>query len=227
MEDLIYKNMSEISDMSDEGIITGYANVYNVKDLQGDISAFGSFAKTVTERKNKIKIFKNHNDSQLVGIPVEMDIADPYGLKISVKMLMDTELGRDAYKEVKFLNENGFESGMSIGGWVMKRNDKNKAEIQEYKLKEISLLTTSDPANPFSVVSAVKAINELEQMKQDDFWKIIEKAYNEKFSDNILKSLETFMILKDSEPDSVKADTIPDIQPSGVLVDLYRIYTNK
>ena len=71
MEDLIYKNMSEISDMSVEGIIVGYANVYNVKDLQGDISAFGSFAKTVSERQNKIKIFKNHNDSQLVGIPAE------------------------------------------------------------------------------------------------------------------------------------------------------------
>ena len=226
MEELIYKNMSEISDMSDEGIIVGYANVYNVKDLQGDISAFGSFAKTVTERKNKIKIFKNHNDSQLVGVPVEMDIADPYGLKVSIKMLMDTELGRDAYKEVKFLNENGFESGMSIGGWVMKRNEKNKSEILEYKLKEISLLTTSEPANPFSVVSAVKAINELEQMKQDDFWKIIEKAYNEKFSDNILKSLEDFMILKNVQPDSIEADTTVAVQPSNVLIDLYRIYTH-
>ena len=226
MEELIYKNLSEISDMSDEGIITGYANVYNVKDLQGDISAFGSFAKTVTERKNKIKIFKNHNDSQLVGVPVEMDIADPYGLKVSIKMLMDTELGRDAYKEVKFLNENGFESGMSIGGWVMKRNEKNKSEILEYKLKEISLLTSSDPANPFSVVSAVKAINELEQMKQDDFWKIIEKAYNEKFSDNILKSLENFMILKNVQPDSMDADTTVVVQPSNVLIDLYRIYTH-
>ena len=226
MEELIYKNMSEISDMSDEGIIVGYANVYNVKDLQGDISAFGSFAKTVTERKNKIKIFKNHNDSQLVGVPVEMDIADPYGLKVSIKMLMDTELGRDAYKEVKFLNENGFESGMSIGGWVMKRNEKNKSEILEYKLKEISLLTTSEPANPFSVVSAVKAINELEQMKQDDFWKIIEKAYNEKFSDNILKSLEDFMILKNVQPDSMDADTTVAVQPSNVLIDLYRIYTH-
>lgn len=226
MEELIYKNMSEISDMSDEGVIVGYANVYNVKDLQGDISAFGSFAKTVSERHNKIKVFKNHNDSQLVGVPVEMDISDPYGLMVRIKMLMDTELGRDAYKEVKFLNENGFESGMSIGGWVMKRSEKNKAEIQEYKLKEISLLTTSDPANPFSVVSAVKAINELEQMKQDEFWRIIEKAYNEKFSDNILKSLEDFMILKSVQPDSLDAETTVAVQPSNVLIDLYRIYTH-
>ena len=133
---------------------------------------------------------------------------------------MDTELGRDAYKEVKFLNENGFESGMSIGGWVMKRNEKNKSEILEYKLKEISLLTTSEPANPFSVVSAVKAINELEQMKQDDFWRIIEKSYNEKFSDNILKSLEDFMILKNVQPDSLEADTTVAVQPSNVLIDL-------
>ena len=40
----------------DEGLLIGYANLYNIEDLQGDISAVGSFTKTVVERKSKMKI---------------------------------------------------------------------------------------------------------------------------------------------------------------------------
>ena len=35
-------------------------------------------------------------------------------------MIMDTDIGRDAYYESKFLVENGFESGFSIGGYIFK-----------------------------------------------------------------------------------------------------------
>ena len=94
-------------------------------------------------------------------MPLEFDIIDPYGLGITAKMLMDTDVGRDAFHEVKFLIDNGFESGMSIGGYVMKRNPKNKSEVQEYKLNEISVLTTNDPANGLSLVSTIKAVKEL------------------------------------------------------------------
>lgn len=204
MEELVYKNLSEITDIS-EGVIVGYANVYNVKDSDGDISLPGSFNKTVTERAKKIKVFKNHSPI-LVGIPAEMDITDPYGLRTVSKMLMDTDNGRDTWHEAKFLVENGFESGLSIGGWVIKRNERNKAEVQEYKLKEYSILTTDEPANEFSLISAVKAVKALTKPTQDEFWKVIEKAYNEMFSDNVLKSLEAFLTLKDKEPDSTLSD---------------------
>lgn len=54
MEDIIYKNLSEFRDIDEaSGIIKGYANVYNVKDLDGDISLPGSFSKTVGERSKK------------------------------------------------------------------------------------------------------------------------------------------------------------------------------
>ena len=86
MENLIYKSLSEIKDIDEtQGIIKGYGNVYNVKDSDGDVSLFGSFAKTVTERGKKIKIFKNHTPI-LVGVPLELDITDPYGLGVVAKM---------------------------------------------------------------------------------------------------------------------------------------------
>lgn len=222
MDEIIFKNLSEFRDIDEQtGIIKGYANVYNVKDSDGDISLPGSFSKTVAERAKKIKIFKNHTP-QLVGVPLELDIADPYGLGLTAKMLMDTDAGRDTFHEVKFLHENGFESGMSIGGWVIKRNAKNKAEVVEYKLKEISVLTTEEPANQLSLVSAVKAVKELTEPTQEEFWNIIEKAYNAKFSDNILKSLEKFLTLKDNEPDQLDADTTQAVEP--LIMNIYELF---
>ena len=222
IDKMIYKNLSEFRDIDDAtGIIKGYANVYNVKDLDGDISLPGSFSKTVGERAKKIKIFKNHSP-QLVGVPIELDIADTYGLGLTAKMLMDTDTGRDTIHEVKFLHENGFESGMSIGGWIIKRNPKNKAEVVEYKLKEISVLTTEEPANELSLVSAVKAVKELTEPTQEEFWNIIEKAYNAKFSDNILKSLEKFLTLKDAEPEQLEAETTRHIEP--LIMNIYELF---
>lgn len=222
MDEIIFKNLSEFRDIDEQtGIIKGYANVYNVKDSDGDISLPGSFSKTVTERAKKIKIFKNHTP-QLVGVPLELDIADPYGLGLTAKMLMDTDAGRDTFHEVKFLHENGFESGMSIGGWVIKRNAKNKAEVVEYRLKEISVLTTEEPANQLSLVSAVKAVKELTEPTQEEFWSIIEKAYNVRFSDNILKSLEQFLTLKDKEPDQLDADTTQAVEP--LITNIYELF---
>ena len=221
-EDMIYKNLSEFRDIDEaSGIIKGYANVYNVKDSDGDISLPGSFSKTVAERAKKIKIFKNHSP-QLVGVPLELDIADPYGLGLTAKMLMDTDAGRDTFHEVKFLHENGFESGMSIGGWVIKRNAENKAEVVEYRLKEISVLTTEEPANQLSLVSAVKAVKELTEPTQEEFWSIIEKAYNVRFSDNILKSLEQFLTLKEKEPDQLDADTTQAVEP--LITNIYELF---
>ena len=222
IDKMIYKSLSEFRDIDDAtGIIKGYANVYNVKDFDGDISLPGSFSKTVGERAKKIKIFKNHTP-QLVGVPMELDIADPYGLGLTAKMLMDTDTGRDTFHEVKFLHENGFESGMSIGGWIIKRNPKNKAEVVEYKLKEISVLTTEEPANQLSLVNAVKAVKELTEPTQEEFWNIIEKAYNAKFSDNILKSLEKFLTLKDAEPEQLEAETTRHIEP--LIMNIYELF---
>ena len=52
--------------------LIGYANMYNVKDLQGDISAPNSFIKTVTERKAKIRFIEIMTAIQFVGVPVEL-----------------------------------------------------------------------------------------------------------------------------------------------------------
>jgi HK97 family phage prohead protease len=221
MEQLIIKQSQvNLTDLS-EGYLVGIANQYNIKDLQGDISNPASFIKTVSEQKTKLKIYKNHDDNLLIGVPTELDAHDSRGLKLTAKMLMDTQLGRDAYIESKFLVENGFESGFSIGGWVIKRNPKNKSEVLEYKLKEISLLT-KEQANQGSMVELVKSIQQEGELTQQKFWETITKAYdNTKFSDTILKSLELFLSLEAKPTDDVtlKEEPMPKIITS--IYDLF------
>ena len=77
----------------------------------------------------------------------------------------------------------------------MKRDKENKSIVTEYKLNEISVLTM-EQANVQSMVSMVKSFQENKELKEEEFWNAI-KAYDYNFSDNILKSLETFLTLKE------------------------------
>ncbi len=210
---------TEMDDTS--GMLIGYANVYNIEDLQGDISQVGSFIKTVSENHKSMKVYKNHNPRELVGVPKELDAHDPYGLKMSAKMIMSTPLGRDAYHEAIFLVESGFESGFSSGGWVLKRSKSNQKIVTEYKLDEISVLT-SQPANQLSMVELVKSVNQAEKLTQEQFWQAITKAYdNHKFSDNIIKSLEQFLSLNEKDEPSEK-DTHKSIEPTNIIMSIYK-----
>lgn len=210
---------TEMDDTS--GMLIGYANVYNIEDLQGDISQVGSFIKTVSENHKSMKVYKNHNPRELVGVPKDLDAHDPYGLKMSAKMIMTTDLGRDAYHEAKFLVESGFESGFSIGGWVLKRNKSNQKIVTEYKLDEISVLTSA-PANQLSLVDTIKSVQQQEELTQLQFWQAITKAYdNHKFSDNIKISLEQFLSLNEKDEPSEK-DTHKSIEPTSIISNIYK-----
>lgn len=219
MNEIIYKSAPiNLQGGDNDGYLIGYANIYNEKDLQGDISAPTSFIKTVSERKAKIKIYRNHDSNQFVGVPMDMKADDPVGLHITAKMLLDTQLGRDTYAESKFLVENGFESGFSIGGWVLQRDKANKSIVTEYKLSEISVLT-KEQANAKSMVSMIKSFQQEEQLKVDEFWNAITKAYNTNFSDDILKSLETFLTLGE-KPENLDSTTLIE-EPTNLIKQVY------
>ena len=149
---------------------------------------------------------------------MDMKADDPVGLHITAKMLLDTQLGRDTYAESKFLVENGFESGFSIGGWVLQRDKANKAVVTEYKLSEISVLT-KEQANAKSMVSMIKSFQQEEQLKVDEFWNAITKAYNTNCSDDILKSLETFLTLAE-KPEVAESTTLID-EPTNLIKQVY------
>lgn len=185
-------NLTELDDI--KGYVEGYANTYNVKDSHGDISSPQSFLKTVQERAKIVKVYLNHDDNQLVGVPSLMDASDPIGLKTGTQFNMKTALGRDAFFDVKFLVDNGFEAGMSIGAWVMKRNGKNKSVVEEYRLKEYSFLT-KEQSNRTSLVTSLKSVKE-----PNELMGLLTNMYNLPYSDAKLIQLEQILKSLDEKP---------------------------
>lgn len=186
-------NLKELDDK--KGVVTAYANTYNFKDSDGDISAYGSFNKTVSESFQRIRVLKDHNPTLMIGVPLVIDTKDSYGLLTTTQFNMQKELSRDMFTDVKLMHENGLNAELSIGYKVMQRDQKNKSIITEYMLREYSFLS-SWGANELSTVQGIKSIKSMYGIME-----LIEKAYNLDYSDNRLKQIETLLKSLSNEPD--------------------------
>jgi HK97 family phage prohead protease len=198
-----FKQVSfELKDFDEsEGVIKAYANVYDNTDSDGDISAKGSFNKTVSENFKRIRVLKDHNPTISLGVPLEIDVNDSYGLLTTSKFNLKKEVSRDMFTDIKLMHESGLNAELSIGYKVMQRDVKNKSIINEYKLMEYSFLS-SWAANELATVQSIKGIN--------SFYGIIEiaqKAYNLDYSDSRLRELEIILKALSKEPSN---DTLKD-----------------
>ena len=82
---------SEIKELDDKkGYVEAIANAYNNEDSDGDISHPASFVKTVAENRKKLRVFKNHDTTLMVGVPVELKAEHPDGLFTGTQFNMDT-----------------------------------------------------------------------------------------------------------------------------------------
>lgn len=188
MEQLLKKFASEVKGLDDtKGIVEAYANAYNNEDSDGDISHPSSFVKTVSENFKKIRVLKNHNVKEMIGVPKEINPQDPYGLLTVTQFNMNTALGRDMYHDVKLVTDNGQEADLSIGYRVVRRDTKNTKIITEYALKEYSFLT-SWGANSAAIVRGVKSAESVEDIIEQ-----LTKMYNLPYSDARLMQVETIL----------------------------------
>ena len=200
-----FKQISyDLKDLDEaKGVVVAYANAYDFKDSDGDISAKGSFDKTVNENFKRIRVLKDHNPTMMIGVPLNIDTKDSYGLLTTSQFNMNKPLGKDMFTDVKLMHENGLNAELSIGYKVMQRDTKNKAIINEYKLMEYSFLS-SWAANELSTVQSIKGIK-----SHYGIMELIEKSYNLDYSDERLRQIETILkALSDKEP--LDTDTLKD-----------------
>ena len=192
----LFKQLSiDVKDMDDaKGVIIAYANTYNFKDSDGDISAYGSFEKTVNENYKRIRVLKDHNPTMMVGIPLNIDTKDTYGLLTTTKFNLNKPLAKDLYTDIKLMHENNLNAELSIGYRVMQRDQKNKSIINEYKLMEYSFLS-SWGANELSTVQGIKSIKSTYGILE-----LIEKSYNLDYSDSRLRQIEILLKSLSNEP---------------------------
>lgn len=177
-----------------KGIVSAYANAYNFEDSDEDISAYGSFNKSVSENFKRIRVLKDHNPTMMIGVPLVIDTQDTYGLLTSTQFNMNKPLGKDMFTDVQLMHENGLNAELSIGYKVMKRDTKNRKLITEYKLMEYSFLS-SWGANELSTVQGIKSIK-----SHYGVMEILTKAYNLPYSDERLTRIETILKSLSDEP---------------------------
>lgn len=183
--------VSEIKGLDEaEGYVEAYPCVYNNVDSDNDISMPGCMVKTATENFKKIRVYKNHSGI-IIGVPKSIDANDMYGLKTGTQFNLKTDDGRNMFWDVKMIHDNGQDADLSFGYEVMKRNEKDKRRIEEYKLWEYSFLTTWG-ANPMSTVTGMKSMT--------DVMEHLTKMYNLPYSDTRLIQIENILKSLDKEP---------------------------
>lgn len=200
-----FKQISyELKDFDEkQGIVKAYANAYDFKDSDGDISYKGSFNKTVAENRKRIRVLKDHISTISLGVPLELDTTDPYGLLTTTKFNLQKEVSRDMFTDIQLLKDNGLNAELSIGYEVVRRDEKNRSIITEYKLWEYSFLS-SWAANEMAVVQDIKNIK-----SHYGIMELLTKAYNLPYSDTRLIEIETILkSLENKEP--LESDTLID-----------------
>lgn len=208
MTTMLFKQIAHsVKDLDDaQGIVTAYANVYDFEDSDGDISAVGSFTKTVTEQRKRIRVLKDHNPTVSLGVPMALDPSDPYGLMTTTKFNLKKDVARDMFTDIKLMMEYDVAPELSIGYEVMKRDEQDRRKITEYKLYEYSFLT-SWAANELSTVQGIKSIREKQGIID-----LIVKAYDLPYSDERLKTIESLLKSLETEPTDDHSDDEPSVK---------------
>jgi len=199
-----------------KGVVVAYANAYNNEDSDKDISAYGSFDKTASENYKRIRVLKDHDRKLMVGVPLNINTKDSYGLLTTTQFNMNKDLGRDMFSDVKLMHENGLNAELSIGYEVVKRDQKNKNIITEYKLMEYSFLS-SWAANELATVQGIKSIKSAYGILE-----LIEKAYNLDYSDNRLRQIEA--ILKSLSKEPSEPDTLNE---KPIILDTLKSFSQQ
>jgi len=218
MENIGFKQLAyDLKELDDKkGVVTAYANVYNFKDSDGDISAYGSFDKTVSENFKRIRVLKDHNPTMMIGVPLNIDTKDTYGLLTTTQFNMNKDLGKDMFTDIKLMYDSGLNAELSIGYRVMQRDQKNKSLITEYKLMEYSFLS-SWGANQLSTVQDIKSIKSVY-----GWLELLQKQYNLDYSDARLRQIETLLKSLTQEPSII--DT-PNDEP--IILDTLKSFKNE
>ncbi|MDP3533506.1 MAG: HK97 family phage prohead protease [Alphaproteobacteria bacterium] len=152
----------ETKNISEEGLITGYASIFGVIDYQKDQVQKNAFKDNLLkwQRKNKWpKMLWNHNASEPIGVWTKM-VEDQNGLYVEGKLLKDVRRGAEIYALLK----NGAIDGLSIGYSVQESHfdtQKKCRHLTKIDLHEVSFVTFA--ANPEAQILSLKN-NEIQQL---------------------------------------------------------------
>lgn len=141
------------------GTVSGYASVFGVRDMHGDVVEAAAFAETIRQHKADqtapIMLF-GHDPDRVIGV-WDTIAEDGHGLKVTGRLNLDVQDGREAHALLK----QGALSGLSIGYKVLPGGAKVDRDgvrrLSAIDLWEVSLVAF--PSNGQSRVDGVKSID--------------------------------------------------------------------
>ena len=142
-----------VREVDSQGIFAGTTNVYNIKNLAGDIILPGTFGESIAA-KSRLPLLHEHEYA--IGV---VDVAEtPEGIECIGQLALETTLGRDTYTLMRM----GAIAGLSIGflptSWVWEGDTRI---ISKGTLLEVSAVAV--PANPEARIAEVKAADQIEK----------------------------------------------------------------
>lgn len=148
--------------VSAEGVISGYASRFGLRDTGGDIVAPGAYAKSLTQRRPKM--LWSHDPAQPIGVWTSVE-EDSTGLRVEGKLLLGTAKGREVLEYIKA----GAADGLSIGYRTVKAGRQGSARVlSEVELHEVSIVVF--PMQVEAGIDSVKSVEDaITATKQGDY----------------------------------------------------------
>lgn len=158
----------DVKSVTDEGVIEGYASVFDVIDSQGDIIAPGAFKRTINAWNAKgrgVPVLWHHDASEPIGVTTSL-AEDAHGLRVSAHLVREVRRATEAHALAKAGALGGLSIGFSVprtasdGEPASMVDEKRGARVfREVRLWEYSLVTF--PANEAAVLTGVKSASEV------------------------------------------------------------------
>ena len=193
----------EIKAVSDDGLFSGYASVFDNVDSYGDIVRKGAFVESIGEWEAKGKmppILWNHDPSDPIGVYTKMQ-EDEKGLYVEGKLLID-DVPRA--KQTHALMKAGVIDGLSIGYRVKEylyNVDEEVTDLIKLSLRDVSIVTF--PANPETRIEAVKSrLDAGELPTLPEFEKFLREAGFSKSQATAIAGHGLRKLLSDSAPEA-------------------------
>ncbi|HVY12218.1 MAG TPA: HK97 family phage prohead protease [Alphaproteobacteria bacterium] len=192
----------QIKDVSEEGVVSGYASVFGEVDSYRDVVAPGAFARSLKQwqnRKQNPPMLWQHDARFPRGVWDSVK-EDDSGLYVSGKLALKTSAGAEAFELLKM----GAVTGLSIGYRTVKSTTDSKKNIRiltDLDLFEVSLVTF--PANDSARIRVVKAADEVQTER--DFEKFLrEEGFSRDEAETICR--RGFKALSNGREDRAEVD---------------------
>ncbi len=122
------------------GLFTGYASLFGIADTQNDIVERGAFSASLARRGAAgIRMLWQHDPAEPIGTWLSL-AEDPVGLRVTGRLVTDTQRGREALD----LMAAGAVDGLSIGFKAIRAAGGRRAgarRLVEVDLWEVSVVT--------------------------------------------------------------------------------------